>query len=252
MVAPADPKGINKVGAPKSLNYSIESWGFVHGRFDNRRKVLGWGLFLGALVGVIAGAWVLTRMVGNNAHEVQKAQWYRAAQMNESDMTAYIKQHNIKTVLRLVGTDDSDSDDYETDVAATNKTGIKLVVAKLPTSRLPYRSELATLFEALDAIAADPQARPVLVHCRQGSDRTGLVSLIWLHDYQGVDFAQAREQLKFFPYMHVAVGHKVDEFLDMYENFSAGRPGVSIKHWVRDNYFEEKAGRDNRGWYIAN
>jgi hypothetical protein len=49
--------------------------------------------------------------------------------------------------------------------------------------------------------------------------------------------------------MHFAPGHKVDEFLNRYEEFAKANPGVSIKQWVRDHYAEEKPGREAT-WYI--
>jgi hypothetical protein len=245
MVAPADPRGINKAGAPRSLNYSIDSWGFVHGRYDRRRKLLGWTIAVGGAVGLVLAAWLLTRLGGDNFHETTAGEWYRGAQMSESQLAARIRENDIRSVLRLVGTEDSNREDYESDVAATDATGAELLVAKLPTSRLPYRSELATLFEQLDRIARDASLRPVLVHCKQGSDRTGLVTVIWLHDYRGMALEQAREQLAFFPYMHFAAGHAdaMGEFLNRYEAYAQKNPGASIKGWVRSYYFEEKPGR---------
>ncbi len=207
MVAPADPRGINKIGAPKSLNYSIDSWGFVHGRYNKTRKLLGWGFFIGGAVAVVLLAWLLTRVGSDNFHETTAGEWYRGAQMSEGQLVSRIRENEIRTVLRLVGTKDGNKEGYEADVSATDETGARLLVASLPTTRLPYRSELATLFQYLDQIAADEKLQPVLVHCKQGSDRTGLVTVIWLHDYRGVPLEQAREQLSFFPYMHFAPGH---------------------------------------------
>ncbi|MBX3459107.1 MAG: tyrosine-protein phosphatase [Planctomycetes bacterium] len=249
MVAKADPGGINKAGAPKSVNYSIEAWGFVHGRYDSKRKALGWTVAIGGVIVLFVVAWLLTQFAGTNAHEVQPQQWYRAAQMSERQLTDYIHKHEIKTVLRLIGTDDGNTESYQSDTNATQKTGARLVVTKLPTSRLPHRSELASLFQALDRLAANPAERPVLVHCKHGADRTGLVTVIWLHDYQGVSFEEARGHLAFLPYGHFALGHKLDEFIGMYEDFRKDNPRVSMKQWVRDHYFIERDGRNNRAWY---
>ena len=38
-------------------------------------------------------------------------------------------------------------------------------------------------------------------------------------------------------------------FLDMYAEFAASNPGVSIKEWTKLHYFEEKKGRDIQPWY---
>jgi hypothetical protein len=118
----------------------------------------------------------------------------------------------------------------------------------MAATRLPWRSELRTLFEALDGIQT-----PVLVHCRQGSDRTGLVTAIWLHDYRGKPLSEARKQLAFFPYGHTEIGgaEAMDDFLDMYEKYTRAHPaeGVNIRDWVKKHYFNEKPGREIAPWY---
>jgi hypothetical protein len=40
------------------------------------------------------------------------------------------------------------------------------------------------------------------------------------------------------------------EFLDRFEAFTVKNRGATIKHWVRDHYFEEKAGRESRDWFV--
>lgn len=253
MVAPADPKGINKVGAPKSINYSIDSWGFVHGRFEKRRQYLGFAIVFGGGLLLVVTAWLLTR-VGDNFHATVPNEWYRGAQMSENQLVLRIHENGIRSVLRLVGTKDGNTPGYEADVAATETTGVELFVTSMPTSRLPYRSELIEVFKALDRIHADASLRPVLVHCRHGSDRTGLVSAIWLHDYRDVPLAEARRQLAFFPYMHFAPGHMdtMGAFLNRFQAYADEHPGARIQDWVRDHYWEEREGREPAVWTAAN
>jgi hypothetical protein len=109
---------------------------------------------------------------------------------------------------------------------------------------------LRALFEALDAINADASLQPVLIHCNAGSDRTGLVSAIWLHDYRGVSLATAREQLAFTRFMHVDIGGpaSMGDFLDKYEAHLKSNPHISIQQWVRQHYHEEKPGREPQPW----
>jgi hypothetical protein len=83
------------------------------------------------------------------------------------------------------------------------------------------------------------------VHCKQGSDRSGLVSAIWLHDYEGKSLEEARNQLS-LEYGHIPGGgaSAMDEFLDQYAAYAKDHPGVSIKQWTRDVYNVEKPGRE--------
>jgi hypothetical protein len=247
MVAPSDPKGINRAGSPRDINRALDSsWGFVMDRTERRRKLIGLGVLI-ALVLLVVVAFLMHRLGGDNFGEVRAGEFFRAAQMDETALVATIRRHGIRTVLRLVGTGESNRAGYEANLAAAQVTGARLIVAKLPTSRLPWREELLAVFDALDDIAADPALLPVLVHCSMGSDRTGLVSAIWLHDYRGVPLNDARRQMAFFPYMHVSFGAagELRRVLDMYEEHLAAHPGTrpGIGDWARAHYFESRDGR---------
>ena len=246
MVASKDPKGINKTGSPGDLDHQIASWGFVHGRQSRARVMIGAGvLFVGVVTIVLA--WLLVRFGDDNLHKVSE-DFYRSRQLDGPAMKRVIADKGIKTVIRLVGTEDGNVESYEMESAAVAETDATLVVAKMAATRLPYRSELSRVFEALDT-----SQRPLLVHCRQGSDRTGLISVIWLHDYKGESLEKAREQLAFFAYGHVPIGSSgsMGEFLDMYEAYTAEHPGekLNIQQWVNLHYFEEKPGREIAAWY---
>lgn len=240
-----------RAGAPATYSYVIEEWGYRDDAGRRKRRRVTLVVFVLALLLLSALLFVLVRVGGNNTHEVRAGQWYRAAQMNDVDLGRTIDERKIRTVLRLVGGDDSDKADYESDLRVCEKRGVALLMAKMAASRLPWRSELSTLFAHLDLIARDSKMQPVLVHCSQGSDRTGLVSVIWLHDYEGVKLSEARRQLAFVPYMHVSWGEarSMGDFLDRFEAYARDNKGAKIRDWVRQHYFEEKPGRELGKWY---
>jgi protein tyrosine phosphatase (PTP) superfamily phosphohydrolase (DUF442 family) len=238
MVAPVDPRGINKAGAPHNLDHTIEAWGYVHGRQERKRLFIGGAVFLAGCL-LIVGAFFLYFFTRPNVHQTSTL-FYRSSQLSGPELKRHIREKGIRTVIRLVGTEDANRETYEEEAAAIAETDAKLVVASLPTSRLPYRSEMLRLFAALDTAE-----RPVFVHCKQGSDRTGLVTAIWLHDYEGRPLGEAREQLS-LEYGHIPFGGASDmgKFLDMYEVYAKDHPGVSIKQWTTNVYDVEKPGRE--------
>lgn len=242
-----------RAATPPAFDYAPDTWGYGDVAVERRRRRGALAVLL-ALTLVMGGVlFLLLSVGGNNLHAVEDGRFYRSAQMNEADLSRSIDQLGIRCVLRLVGTDDSDRESYESERAVCERKGTRHVVAKMAASRLPWRSELSTLFAALDELAAREELLPVLVHCSQGSDRTGLVSVIWLHDYRGRPLSEARGQLAFVPYMHVSWGEarSMGDFLDRYEAFVRENPQsrLKIRDWVKLHYFEEKPGRGPLPWY---
>ena len=226
---------------------SSAHWGYPVEKAGTRRKRLGLALLLAGGLLLVVVTWLLVRFGGNNFHEIEPGTWYRSAQMSPEDLRETIKNHEIRTVLALRGHDPGDDEWYQPEVDACEAEGATHLVAKMASSRLPWRSELQRLFEALDA--AEP---PLLVHCYKGSDRTGLASVIWLHDFRGKPLKEARNQLNFTPYMHFRYGSAAEmhEFLDRFEAWRDSRPRgqYKIRDWVKLHYFEEKEGREIGPW----
>jgi len=256
MVAPSDPNGINRAGAPTQHDHTINNWGFIMGGTDRRRVLLGWVLFGGAFVGVLLLAFLLVRFGGNNKHAIEPAGFVRSAELDAPALTAAIKQHGIRSVVRLVGTEGRDAESYNEEARVCESMGVKHFVAKMAATRLPWRSELRRVFEVLDAIDSDPKLQPMLVHCSAGSDRTGLVSVIWMHDYRGVSYEEARMQLGWDRYMHIRFGDagEMTDFLSRYEEYQRNNPRqrLSIQQWVKLHYFEEKPGAASQPWLDGN
>jgi hypothetical protein len=84
--------------------------------------------------------------------------------MSERTAVDTLHRKEIRSVLRLVGTKDSNRSGYEAIAASARTVGAELMVAKLPATRLPWRCELAELFLCLDRLEADPSLHPVLFH----------------------------------------------------------------------------------------
>ena len=252
MVAPADPAGIVRAGAPARVDHTIDAWGYVMTVTDRRRALVGWLFFGGGFLLVLVLAFLLVRFGGYNKHANAAANMVRSGEMEPAILADAVRQHNIRSVVRLVGTDGADAESYRREAEACRELGVRHYVAKMAATRLPWRSELRRLFEVLDEIAADPSLQPVLIHCSAGSDRTGLASVIWMHDYKGVPYAEARRQLAWDRYMHVRFGAagEMTDFLSMYEAYLAEnpRPRLNIGQWVARHYFVEKPGRQPEPW----
>ncbi|MGL6074649.1 MAG: tyrosine-protein phosphatase [Fimbriiglobus sp.] len=180
-------------------------------RFRRLTVALFFALFLG-IVGYFASIFL-----GRNEHTVIPGQFYRSAQPSETALPEMIAKHEIKTVLNLRGTaqmlDAPRNAWYAREARTTQQAGINQEDITLSASLLPPPAEIIRLVEILDRAE-----RPVLIHCKQGADRTGLAAAMVVLLHTPGTLADARREL--WPiYGHFPVGRTVamDEFLDQYE-----------------------------------
>lgn len=123
---------------------------------------------------------------------------YRSAQVFGTDLEDYVAQHGIKSVLNLRGADPNSSW-YPAEVAESKRLG--LVHADFPMSAsIPLSPE--QVFALIDVMRSLP--KPMLIHCRNGSDRTGLASALYLAAISEADEETAEGQLSLY-YGHFAV-----------------------------------------------
>jgi hypothetical protein len=86
-------------------------------------------------------------------------------------------------------------------VHETMLTGLGIAYANIPmSSNAPAREGdrefcLENLPKAMAFIWEHMRNGPVLVHCRSGKDRTGMVFAAWLIDFEGYDAKQAMDEV---------------------------------------------------------
>ncbi len=98
-----------------------------------------------------------------NFGTVQADQIYRSAQPSPWFLGWLTRHHEIRTLVNLRG----DTEGFESAFAARH--GLRLYSFDMSASRPPSEQEVARFLAILD----DPANRPLLVHCRNGVDRTG-------------------------------------------------------------------------------
>jgi hypothetical protein len=163
--------------------------------------------------GVASGfAWAGYVLVGPNRHTVIPGRVYRCSQPGPDDVARCIDRYGIKTIVNLRGYS-PEYDWYRDEARATAVGGISQEDVTLSANRLPPPTELRRLVEILDR-----SVYPILVHCKQGADRTGMVSAMSLLLYTDASLARARREL--WPIRgHVRFGRTaaMDAFFDRYE-----------------------------------
>ncbi len=153
-------------------------------RSQIKRLVLG-------LLGVIAfiTAYILLMIQNGNLHEVIPGELYRSAQPFGTDIADYQAQHGIKTVINLRGEHVGD-DWYDAEIAAAKSAKITHIDFPMAAKRELTTEDSMKLVEIMRRAP-----KPLLIHCKSGSDRTGLASALYLAEISKKDKATAARQL---------------------------------------------------------
>ncbi len=175
--------------------------------------VLATGLLLGGAYGVIE--------YDGNFHAVESGQVYRSAQLDGEDLTRRIQENGIKSVLNLRG-ESPGSDWYDAELAAARSQGV---------THLDYRMSagkplsLEQMQEVLRLIEQAP--KPILIHCKAGADRTGLVSAIYLAN-QGASMERVQQALSVryghLPILHWSSTIAMDQSLELFLSKRGTKP----------------------------
>jgi protein tyrosine phosphatase (PTP) superfamily phosphohydrolase (DUF442 family) len=172
---------------------------------------------------------------GTNQHEVIPGKIYRSAQPTRANLQELASRYGIKTVLNLRGVTPWDGW-YQVETQATHDLNLSQEDVTMSAQAMPAPAELRRIVEVFDQTEY-----PVLVHCKQGADRTGLVSALAMLLYTDANLSEARRQL--WPrYGHWPVGRTtaMDQFFVQYEQWLTlqGEPHSRelFRKWILNDY----------------
>lgn len=194
--------------------------------------IVGVGLAVGLHFAVILGT--------PNVHAVVPGLVFRAAQPSTATLERLVRRHGVRTVINLRGCC-PDGDWYRAEAAHTARLGLDQEDVSLSAARMPPPQAVRQIVEALD------HARyPIVLHCQQGVDRTGLAAVMVLLLHTDTPLSQARRQLS-LEMGHVVLGRTrfISRVFDQYERWLAGlglehSPGV-FRVWATRHYYPAEA-----------
>lgn len=118
---------------------------------------------------------------------------YRSGQPSGSQLAAMVSRHNIRTVVNLRKADAIEKDKkarQEKDFAKAH--GVRFV-------NIPYNdTDAGTQIPEFLALVADPANQPVLVHCAQGIERSGVMVAAFRMKTEGWSLARALDEMRRF------------------------------------------------------
>lgn len=117
--------------------------------------------------------WAGYLQLTGNIHPVVAGELYRSAQMTPEELTTFITDNHIRSVINLRGSNPARSW-YTDEIKASTAAGVTHYDIRMSAEREPDAATLAQLIEVLRTAP-----RPMLIHCKSGSDRTGLAAALY-------------------------------------------------------------------------
>lgn len=181
------------------------------------------------------------RSIFGNRHRIADDVW-RSAQPTPHQLRSAARK-GIKTVINLRG-DQSFGTRWLEEQACRNH-GLALVNLTLRSRSAPSREELEAVRKTLAKVEF-----PILVHCKSGADRAGIMSVLVLHLKKGVPIADAARQLsiRYGHFRHADTG-VLDFVFERYLADNARQP-IAFWDWVETAYDPDEINRTYRakGW----
>jgi protein tyrosine/serine phosphatase len=139
-------------------------------------------LFLGATYAVYMEEW-------SNFHAITPGKAYRSGETDRDELEYYVAKYNIKSILNLQGIRASDQH-YRDEIAVCRERDLAHYDLQLSADKEPSRD---TIDQLICIFKVAP--RPILIHCKAGSDRAGLAAAIWKVVVDGESKRLAAEHL---------------------------------------------------------
>jgi protein tyrosine/serine phosphatase len=167
------------------------------------------GVSIGLMIASIGGYWGLLQYEGN-LHTVSAGVLYRSAQLSKNEIRSAAREYAIKSVLNLRGAHRGQSW-YDDEIAAAGELDLAHFDYPLSSKRFVTSQQIE---EVLDIVRKAP--KPLLIHCKSGADRSGLVAALYRYSETGVSAAEADRELSLlyghFPYLTSRSGAMDDSF----------------------------------------
>ena len=169
----------------------------------------------------------LLRSLYDNEFEISKG-IYRSNQPSPKKIEYWFKK-GVRTILNLRG--ESDQGAYYLEKEACKTLGINLINHQLGASTLKSKEVLLELCKILKSIKG-----PLLMHCKSGSDRAGLASVIYLIAVKKINPSVAANQLS-IKYLHLrwyitgVLDYMISEYVNAFE-----QTGIEFEDWLENDY----------------
>lgn len=144
----------------------------------------------------VAASWAVWLQANGNFHAVIPGEIYRSAQPDAADLDEWIGTYHIRSVVNLRGA--SDAGWYHAEREAAARLSLIHADFAMRDNEVIAEERARELVALLDSLP-----KPILTHCKAGSDRTGLAAALYLASH-GQSETLAERQIS-FRYGHVSL-----------------------------------------------
>jgi protein tyrosine/serine phosphatase len=169
----------------------------------------------------------IARVFYNNQHHISPDIW-RSAQPIPRHVRSLANQ-GVKTIINLRNEQTVGTRWLEQN--ACERFGVKLVDVRVRSRAAPTVKEFKQMRYALESVEY-----PILIHCKSGADRAGVMSVLARHIHDGVPIKDARDQLSLkFGHIRQADTGILDAVFDRYVEDNEKNP-IEFWQWVETVY----------------
>lgn len=177
---------------------------------------------VGANVGDTAGLDATPLTPFDNFHPIAKGRAYRSGQLSAEKLRHVLETYGVKTVINLRGPNQG-REWYDEEKAACAAAGVRMVDVSLSAGALPSKEHVLSLYDLFQ----DESVEPLLIHCRGGADRSGMIAAMWRMEVLGDDRETALRELSWL------YGHFPARFPDMTAFIRMFEPS---REWIEQEY----------------
>jgi protein tyrosine/serine phosphatase len=183
------------------------------------------------------------RLLYANTHQLSAKAW-RTSQPTPAVIRA-MATRGVKTVINLRG--ERNCGAYRLETKACKAAGLGLESFIVRSRDAPEASAILgakALFETVQF--------PILIHCKSGADRVGLMSALYLIFCEGVPVEEAQKQLHWrFGHFRQSDTGILDRFFDLYVEHNRVQP-IDFIAWVQTVYDRDALKRDFKAGSAGN
>ena len=168
------------------------------------------------------------RAIYPNLHSIDN-QMYRSSQPSPKQLKMLKSKYGFKTIINLRGENGLSA--YSLEKEACSRLGLELVNFRAYSRNPPESKEIKTLISIFNNIKY-----PALMHCKSGSDRTGVVATLYRILYLKEPVEEALKKELHWKYGHIKSSHTgvLDYFFTQYISENQVNPKAFLD-WV-ENY----------------